>query len=112
MTEKLEAFLTAVSEKPEYADKLQNATKEDMLALAKEMGYDLSEEDLAQPSTELNDDDLDAVAGGKKCSCVIGGGGKQDENDKTCACVGCGWGKREEKGKRCFCWGFGSGKNT
>lgn len=62
---------------------------EEILALAKEPALTLNEADLEKPAVqELDDDDLDAVAGGGdvSCACAMGGSTK-DNNDKTCACV-------------------------
>lgn len=125
MTENMMAFLAAASEKPEYADKLQNATKEDILELAKELGFTLSEEDLVQPAAELNDDELDVVSGGsgdvgkhggkrKKdpCACVAYGSGKEDNNDETCSCIAFGDGYTKAGKARCYCASGGGGTDT
>ena len=56
-------------------------------------------------------DDLDTVAGGQRvsCTCVLGGGGKGDSNDKTCACVAAGMGYTKRGQDRCFCAIGGAG---
>lgn len=51
-------------------------TKDELIALAKELGIALTEADFEKPDGELNDDELDTVAGGKVCVFVVGGGGK------------------------------------
>ena len=70
------------------------ASEEEILALAKEQGCELTAEDLKkQPAEQLSDDELETVAGGKKCYCALGGGGTGDGNEDTCACVVAGAGK-------------------
>ncbi|MBE5781792.1 MAG: Nif11-like leader peptide family natural product precursor [Clostridiales bacterium] len=109
MTENMKKFLEAVSKNGELAAKVSTLTKEDLLALAKELGIDLTEDDFAQKS-ELNDDDLEAVAGGwTDCFCIAGGGGKADEDGKACACVAFGGGQAKDGQNRCLCIGAGSG---
>ena len=43
------------------------------------------------------------------CTCVLGGGGKGDSNDKTCACVAAGMGYTKRGQERCFCAIGGAG---
>lgn len=55
---------------------------------------------------DLDMDELDTVAGGKRCECFIGGGGATDSEDKLCACLvgGAGQNKHKDKnGDRCTC---------
>ena len=52
---------------------------------------------------ELSMDELDAVAGGKQCVCVLGGGGEADSWSKTCWCVGGGGGENNDGSPRCAC---------
>ena len=72
-----------------------------LIELAKECGIELTladfEEEAEPASRELDDDELDAVAGGAvACLCGAGGGGGgRDANDGKvfgCACVGYGQG--------------------
>lgn len=72
-----------------------------LIELAKECGIELTAADLEKQvepaSRELDDDELDAVAGGAMaCLCGAGGGGTGiDDNDGKvigCACVGYGQG--------------------
>ena len=74
----------------------------------------LTEADLAKPARELNDDDLDTVAGGGdvSCACAMGGGGTKDSNDKTCACVLAGVGYDVNKSERCLCGFAGYGYDS
>ena len=83
-----------------------------MLALAKECGIELTLADLEEKeepaSCELDDDELDAVAGGSGCICALGGGGKGtdivDGNKYGCACVVYGQGgDGRASDMNCFC---------
>jgi len=103
MTENLKKFLEAVSANKELAEKMSKATKEELIAIAKEMGFELTEADFEKPTAqELSDDELDTVAGGAYCICCMGGGGKADSNNKTCACVLAGAGEYQD-GSGCYC---------
>jgi len=88
------------------------------IALAKEAGIELTEDDFAQKRTdgELNDDELDAVTGGTDgiCACgFAGGGGGVDAEDKNvygCACVMYGQGgdgRPEDMNCQCIAAGVG-----
>ena len=110
MTENLRRFLEAVSKNDEMYGKFSGATKEDMLAMAKELGVELTAEDLEQKA-EMSDDELEAVAGGKACYCAMGGGGEAGGkwDNKVCACVLGGGGEAADGNCRCVCtfggWG-------
>ena len=94
-----------------------------MLALAKECGIELTAADLEKQeeptSRELDDDELDAVAGGAEgddgfCYCIAGGGGGgKDTNDGKvfgCACVAYGQGgdgRASDANCRCYLGGIG-----
>ena len=67
------------------------------IALAKELGIELSEADFAKEKSGdgLSDEELDAVAGGGGCGCPFGGYGEGTDyrgRSYTCACVGYGQG--------------------
>lgn len=132
MSEKMKAFLEALSKDKELFDKLNAipfATEEEKIqkaiAFAKdELGIELTEEDFKKPEVvkgELNDDELDAVAGGDTCFCVVGGGGHGSPIEEfydctieefTCGCAIGGAGTYTCDGKkheRCYCVGGGSG---
>lgn len=112
MSENLKKFLEAVSANEKLAEKAGESSREELLAMAKELGLALTEEDFWQESKELSDDELDAVAGGGTCVCVVGGGGKRSANDKSCACFTGGWGYTTDRHERCLCVVGGSGYNT
>ena len=110
MTENMKKFLVTVSKDAELCKKVSAMNKDELLALAKELGLALAEEDLIKPAQELEDDDLDTVAGGgSDCICFMGGGGTKDYDDKTCACVMAGVGYKKNGDGRCVCAvnGFG-----
>lgn len=111
MTENMKKFLEAVSKNEELTKKINAMTKEELLVLAKELGIELTEADFAEPAGELNDDELDAVAGGAECVCVLGGGGEAGGkwNNRVCACVAAGAGLDRDGKGRCGCSAAGWG---
>ena len=113
MTDNMKKFLEEVSKDKELIEKLSKAeTPEAVIALAKEIGFELTAEDLKSKETisEISDDELEDVAGGKKCYCVLGGGGTGEEGvSKTCACVHFGFGENDIRERRCACCGYGEG---
>lgn len=86
-------------------------TKEELIALAKELGIELTDADFAAPAGEVSDDEMDAVAGGADCGCFVGGGGEGGGqwDNKVCVCVTGGGGETGDGGCRCVCtvagWG-------
>lgn len=82
MSESTKKILEIVSASKELAAKVGGMSKEDIIALAKERGIELTEADFAQ-TCELADDELDTVVGGGgeysdgsvRCICIIGGDG-------------------------------------
>ena len=112
MSENLKKFMEAVSRESELVGKVNNMTRAQLISLAKDMGIVLTDADFGEVGVqELEDDDLDTVAGGTAvgCTCAMGGGGAKDDNDKTCACVVAGLGYSKDGEERCFCalGGFG-----
>ena len=75
MTENMKKFLTLSKENKEISEKLKKGlSKEDLIALAKEQGIELAEEDFMtngknllslDGGTALSDEELDNVAGGE-----------------------------------------------
>ena len=100
-------------------------TNEEVLKFAKECGYELTAEDLStevSDKTKLDREELETVAGGGVCVCVIGGGGRATkEGQNVCACVAAGagtttlWcsdtGNGVAQAFRCICTGGGGGKD-
>ena len=116
MTDNMKKFLEVASQDKEFIEKLNKAeTPEAVVALAEEKGFTLTEEDLKQEpvSGEISDTELDAVAGGEVCGCVIGGGGESGAVDDICACVlsGIGYKKYDHdiNDGRCYCVFGGAG---
>ena len=122
MTENMKTFLESASKDKELIEKLNNASDtETVIALAKEKGFSLSEEDLKLDAAirEVPDEELEAVAGGKACYCFAGGGGEASPQcegsfgDDVCACVNVGVGYYIGVGgePRCMCVSVGYGEH-
>ena len=113
MSENLKKFFEAISKDETLVQKVGSMSQEELLALGKELGIELTAQDFEQPQ-ELSDDDLDAVAGGSdvSCACAMGGGGTKDTNDRTCACVLAGVGYDKNGSERCLCGFAGYGYDT
>lgn len=111
MTDAMKKLLELVSQNEELQQKFQGLNKDEFIAAAKDLGIEITEADLEQ-NAEISDDELDAVAGGGTCVCVMGGGGKRSNNDKSCGCFGGGWGYTTDRHERCICVVGGSGYNT
>ena len=100
--------------KIEELDKNPASTPKDFIRVAAEYGVELKEEDFQPVSAqgELADDELDAVAGGKTCACVTGGGGVAGESHGTWACALVGYGAgNPEFHKPCYCSAAGGGSD-
>ena len=98
MTDNMKKFLEEASKDREFIEKWKKTeTLEAIISLAAEKGFALTPEDLKNEPpavAELSDDELEAVAGGKKCYCAIGGGGeKSGDKEGVCACVAAGAGE-------------------
>ena len=99
MSENMKKFLELASKDENLKQKLQSFSDMEPadaisagIALAKELGIELSEADFAKEESngELSDDELDAVAGGGGCGCPVGGGGKGTDkwgDEYTCGCA-------------------------
>ena len=129
MTENLKKFLEAVS-KDEALQAKVNALESNketamagVIALAKELGIELTEANFAQPDGEISDDELETINGGgcptagtvnNSCYCAAagGGGGKQkDEDIWGCACVAYGQGgDAKDDHTTCMCVLYGHGE--
>ena len=124
MTDNLKKFLEEASRDADLAEQINTTqTIDAVISLAREKGYELTENDLKKPVDSvrqlLDENELDAVAGGKECACVVGGGGEASNyyksRDLTCACVltGVGYGADKTDADntpvRCVCVGAGAG---
>lgn len=93
MSENMKKFLEAISSKKEMAEKLNEASKEEIIAIAAKLGIALTDADFAQ-NNEISDDELDAVAGGvDNCYCIASGGGEYISGGARCVCVAMGIGE-------------------
>ena len=63
----MKKFLDAISKNGELAAKVSNMTKDELITLAEELGIELTEADFEKSAGELNDDELNAIAGGGDC---------------------------------------------
>ena len=110
MSENLKAFLAKVSADAQLIERLK-AAKEygEIIALAKEIGVELTLADIEPENSELSEEELNVVSGGKSggCFCILagGGGGKNGRDDVYgCACVAYGQGGDGSKDDfTCFC---------
>lgn len=133
MNEKAKAFVVAVNtdpkkkatldgiEQPKDEVQLDQLMAEKILPMAKEMGYDLSLADFKENyNGEVDDSELDQVAGGSgECLCAGAGGGGGQEADTDagqtygCACVGYGeGGDCNNVNFNCLCVVGGEGYDT
>ena len=75
--EQLKAFLEKVKADTSLQEKLKAAADADAVAeIAKEAGFSISVDDITQAQSELSDQDLEGVAGGRGGGCVWLGGGR------------------------------------
>ena len=111
MTDNMKKFLEQASGDAELAERLNGMYKDSIIAEARQRGIELTDADFVEDeSAELSEDELDEVAGGGKCACVLGGGGKADDNGKKCSCVLDGSGEfKDSRIYRCMCIGAGGG---
>lgn len=113
MTDNMKKFLELISSNEELTAKVSGTSHEETIAIAKEVGIELTDADFEAQSCEIGDDELDAVSGGDKCYCAMGGGGTASAGQQTCACVMGGAGFTKTGGiNRCWCAVGGSGSNA
>lgn len=88
MTEsQLQAFLARVKEDKDLQEKLNNASAEEALAIAKQAGFDINSTDLNQPIT-LSDEEIENVAGGGFAfTCYNSKGGQTDGGSAGFICI-------------------------
>ena len=111
MSENMKNFLKKVSEDKALVEKINELDKAGLIAMAKELGFEMTEADFLQPEGEISENEMDAVVGGyKRCACFSGGGGKADSEGDVCACVVGGGGISKVDGEaRCACLWAGTG---
>ena len=123
MTDNMKKFIEFMSSQDEDTYKKASKMEEDeLIAFAAENGITVTPEDFAEAKKEaeaaaegeISDDELSAVAGGKACACIFGGGGepsdpKSSTYDTVCACVMAGEGRDSTGDDRCGCPLVGGG---
>lgn len=114
MTDNAKKFAEAVSKDEAMKKELEALGKNDeaavikaaVIKIAAKHGFTLTEEDFkAADMNEMNEDELEAVAGGD-CYCPVGGSGTG--NGKQCVCVVGGKGE-SDSGTLCICVLAGGG---
>ena len=102
----MKKFLEIVSGNDELRTKVNSMDKDSIITAARDLGLALNAADFEQPTGELDDDELETVAGGERiCACAMGGGGKASEKYDLppCACVAAGVGRGTGDGTTCIC---------
>lgn len=94
MTENMKKFLMEISKDEALTAKVGAMGREELIALAKELGIALTDADLEKPAVqELGDDELEPVAGGDvSCACVLAGAGYSTNGRERCVCGFAGYG--------------------
>ena len=102
MSGNLKAFLEAAMADPDLREKLAKMDAGEIVAAARERGFELTEADLAPPAGEVGDEELGNVAGGKDTS---------QECVSTCPLIGGAYGTDSDDGNTyyCFCIAYGQG---
>lgn len=105
MTENLKKFCEEVSKDRNLTERLKNADEAALLAVAKELNLELTEEDFQESGeAAMSEDELGAVAGGGWCGCGLAGLGRFDGIE--CKCPGAGLGFSESDTS--YCVGHGN----
>lgn len=88
MTDHAKKLLQQLSQDKSLSEKFSQLNKDELLAAAKALGYDLTEADFAPANGAMEDDELATVAGGMECNCPVFGVGysEDDSDDPNCAC--------------------------
>ena len=74
--EQLKAFLEKVKADTSLQEKLKAAADSDaVLAIAKEAGFSISVDDLKKAQSEISEEELEGVAGGRACTLAGGNWG-------------------------------------
>ena len=108
MTENIKKLYELISKDEKAREEITTCTeKEKLIDLAKKYDITLTEEDFNDLSNSkpqnLSEDEMAAVAGGKTCVCVVGGGGEASlDHQGICACPLVGDGFYDKR-----CWNNG-----
>ena len=122
MTENMKKFLEAVSKDEALQAKVNVLASEKetamagVIAIAKELGIELTEADFAQPNGEISEDELEAVSGGmtvttqEDCGCPLSGSGQTVTDICICVAGGAGGGTLDDGHVfGCACVAYGQG---
>ena len=115
--EELRASVEEITGSDEKQETLSDESKQQIIALAKEHGIELSSEDFEFNKEDLTDEELAVISGGSGgCGCAGSGYGQGTrEGDSSidfyCACVlmGVGMDGAAPAGSYCFCTFVGGG---
>ena len=77
--EQLNAFIDAVKADEDLKEKLNAAADADLIVeIAKDAGFLISAEELQRAQSEVSEEELEGVAGGKRQTSAPGCGGRED----------------------------------
>lgn len=96
MTENIKKLLQLASDNEELKNRLNKASKDEIISIAKENGVTLTDADFEQ-SSEVSDDELNAVAGGdifNNTFCDQIGVGINLPDKRPCICIRTGFAER------------------
>lgn len=116
VNENVRAFIELVKADSELVERLSKMDAAEVIAVAKEKGIELSEDDFKPAVDELDEGELGNVAGGA-CACpFLGAGGGHDAEDSNlyvCVCIVYGQGGDGRiDDANCACPFCGSGYNV
>ena len=64
---------------------------------------DKEKKEILDQEKALEEDELEAVAGGGYCGCILPGGGLADGDETPCGCAVIGMGGYQDGEERCYC---------
>ena len=118
MSENLKAFLESAKGDPELCRRLAGMDAGELVAAARERGFEITEADLRPPTGEVGDEELGNVAGGGGFCFAFGYGDGENASDGSawqCMCPVVGDGEANDEssaealGRNCLCailgWG-------
>lgn len=104
MTDNMKRLLEKMSADSALAARANGIGKDELIALAHELGLELTESDFESVAdTGVDGDELEQITGGGACACAVGGGGTADDKCNACGCVIAGHGTFVDNCQRCAC---------